>query len=152
MKAIIGETIDDSSGKQIYIFRKHRYDGLKYESLSTCTVDAACDECLKELRNLISSIAGYRFKVVPKDRGWIIRKKKVQRRIAQRQIANSDRIYGLVYLFVEIINPEFIEVAKNDIAGPIRHRMNPVIKGLLIMVEEILAALFHLKKKPGLPH
>jgi hypothetical protein len=52
---------------------------------------------------------------------------------------------------VEIVNPELIEVAEDDILRAVGDEANPVIERLAVMLAQVRAALLHLDQDDGLP-
>ncbi|TIT17691.1 MAG: hypothetical protein E5W70_31625 [Mesorhizobium sp.] len=66
--------------------------------------------------------------------------------------ATGDDINWLVNLFVEVVNPELIEIAEDHVARSVRDGVYPVLKRLFVMRVEVLSALLHFDKDPGLPH
>ena len=89
--------------------------------------------------------------IVAKDRRELAREKKVQRGMAGGKFADFEAVHRLVKLGVEIVNPEFIEIAKHNVGRAMRHEVEPVIEGLLIMLGELGPARFHFDEDAARP-
>ena len=68
-----------------------------------------------------------------------------------RQVHRRHSVHRLVELAVEVVDPELVEVAQHRVPGPVRHRQEPVVEGLAVVLAQVGAGL-HLHQHPGLPH
>ena len=59
------------------------------------------------------------------------------------QFAHFEAIDGLIELRVEIVNPEFVKIAKYDVGRAVRDEVDPVIEGLLVVLGEFRTARLH---------
>src|SRR5207244_11714658 len=71
------------------------------------------------------------------------RQKKIERSDVLRQSRERDAIDGVEQLRIEIVDPELIEVAENDIRRSLRNDMGPVIERLVVVLLQIFAARLH---------
>jgi hypothetical protein len=70
---------------------------------------------------------------------------------AARQVLQRQTVDGLLDLVVEVVDPELVEVAEHDVAGPVGDGAEPVLQGLLVVASQRLAGLLHLDQHPRLP-
>ena len=55
------------------------------------------------------------------------------------------------YLLVEVVDPDLVEVAEQDVARAVRDEVDPVVEGLPVVSLEALAARLHLDEQARLP-
>jgi hypothetical protein len=130
--------------KQADIFGDHCNEQLKNESLCTLSIFTAKHNLFEHGRHLVRSAASDLDPVVAED--WFLpkRQQKIECTDAVRQLSEFDFLYWIEQLCVEIVNPELIEVAQNDIRRALRNNVRPLIESLVVMFLQILAARFHL--------
>jgi hypothetical protein len=63
--------------------------------------------------------------------------------MAGGEFADFEAVNRFVKLRVEIVNPEFIEIAKHHVGRAMRNKVEPIIKCLLVMFGELGSAGFH---------
>jgi hypothetical protein len=69
-----------------------------------------------------------------------------------RQVGQRHGIDRRIHLRLEIVDPEFVEIAQHDIARPAGNQAGPVVESLPVMPGEVRAALLHFDQHDGLPH
>src|SRR5437016_4887426 len=104
---------------------------------------AAFNEFSEAVGKTVGGLSGDDFAVVFKCRFRRTRSKECERPPTHRNIGERERVFGRVEVGVEIVNAEFVEVAKDDVTRAIGNKAGPVIEGLAVMLLQILAALFH---------
>ena len=70
---------------------------------------------------------------------------------AARQVVERDAVDRLVELAVEVVDPELVEVAEDDVRGPVGDQVNPVLERLAVVARQVAAGLLHLDEHPRLP-
>ena len=64
---------------------------------------------------------------------------------------NGNPIHRLFHLLVEVVDPEFVEVAQEGIPRPVGNQIDPVVEKLVIVAAQILAAAFHFQHEARFP-
>ena len=60
------------------------------------------------------------------------------------EFAQGHAIHGIEELLVEVVDPEFVEVAEDDVGRAVRDDVRPVVEGLVVVALQLRAAGFHL--------
>ena len=63
------------------------------------------------------------------------------------EMGDGDLLEGFAELAVEVVNPELVEVREDDVLGAVGDEFEPVVKGLLVVLGEVLAAPLHLNEE-----
>lgn len=107
---------------------------MENEPLRTFSILATTNDFLEAFRHLISSAAGDVDPVVAED--WLLpdRQQKIKRGDVLRQLGKFDAINRIEKLRIEIVDPEFIEIAQDDEWRPLRHDVCPVVESLVVML------------------
>src|ERR1043166_483098 len=131
---------DELLGKQTDIFRDQCHQQLQNEPLRTFAIFPASDNLAEDGGHLIRSAPGNVNPVVAED--WLLpnRQEEVERRNILRQLSGFDAINRIEQLYVEVVDPEFIEIAKDHEWRPLGNNVSPIIESLVVMLFEILAA------------
>ena len=103
---------------------------LEDESLREAAVNLAGDELPEALGELVRRLARDGFAVVAERGGFVGGKQKRQRPPARGQLGEVDLVLGRVELGVEVVYPELVEVAQDDVLRPVGHQADPVVEGL----------------------
>ena len=141
--ALFEEPRDRVLVQQADILGKEGHEHLQDESLRSDAVHLAGYQLIEANRQSVGGLAGDRLVVVAEDRLLVGRKQERQRSPTVRQLGQGEAIDGRIHLGLEVVNPERIEVAKDDVARPARHQSRPIIERLPVMAHEILAAALH---------
>ena len=123
--------------EQVDILGEQRDNELKDEPLRTRAILATLDQRIEDARDLIGRIAGDGFAVITKLRLPLRWEHEVEGVVPFRQIEGSDHVHGIVQLSIEVVDPELIEVAEDNVPRALRNRDDPVVEGLLIVAGEI---------------
>jgi hypothetical protein len=71
--------------------------------------------------------------------------------VAGGEFLESEFVEGFVEVDVEVVDPEFIEVAEDGVLGAVGDEFDPVVEGLLAVEGEGDAAFFHFDEDDGFP-
>ncbi len=69
-----------------------------------------------------------------------------------REVDELHSVDGLIELGVEVVDPELVEVAQDDVPRSVGDGPGPVIECLLVVPREVGAGLLHLDDDSRLPH
>ena len=111
-----------------------RAPGVRVRRRRSAPAEAATDNFLEAFRHLISGAARDIDPVVAEDRLLPERQQEIKGGDVLSQLGELDAIDGIEQLRVEIVNPELVEVAKDDEWRPLRNNVRPVIERLVIML------------------
>src|ERR1035438_4807476 len=67
------------------------------------------------------------------------------------QVRDGDAVNRLMELDVEVVNPELVEVAEDDVGRAVGDEVEPVIEGLLVVFGELDAAGLHFDETAARP-
>ncbi len=109
------------------------------------------DQAVEDLSDLVGGAAHDGHPVVVEERLLALGEEEVEGRVAGRQLFQANAVHRLVELVIEVEDPELIEVAQDNIFGAVRDQVQPVFKGLAVMLLELFAALLHLQEEAGAP-
>ena len=115
-------------------------------------LDAAFDEAFVELGQFAGGFESDGDVVIAKNRLMLAAHEESEGAPAFGKFGGRDGVLGGVGLRLEIVNAELIEITKHDIPGTIGIKVPPIILGLLKMLLEIFAALFHFDEHDGFPY
>ena len=79
------------------------------------------------------------------------REQEVQRGVAGGQIGDGHAVNRLLELGVEVVNPELVEVAEDDVGRAVGDEVEPVVEGLLVVLGELDAAGLHFDEAAARP-
>src|SRR4029077_4905495 len=96
-------------------------------------VKPSCHQRVEDGCNFISGSSGDCNAVVPELRFFLVREREIGSNEAFRQVDQLDAINGLIQLEIEIVDPEFLEIAKHQVPWSIWRGVQPVRKGLLVI-------------------
>ena len=71
--------------------------------------------------------------------------------MAERQFVDAKPVHRLIKLAIKIVDPELVEIAKDDIARAVGDGVELVFKRLPVMELQLLPAFFHFEEQAGLP-
>ena len=91
-------------------------------------VDVAGDQLLEALGQIIGPFARDGFAVVAEARLFLRREEERERTPAGRQLIKPDFVLRAVELVVEVVDPEFIKVAEDDVRRAVGDEADAVIK------------------------
>ena len=114
------------------------------KSLGPLPVFSSEHNLSKDSRHRVGRASRHIDAVVVEDRGLWRRQKKIEGADAAGQVRQFDAIDGIEELGVEVVNPEFIEVAEDDVGRALRDDVAPVVEGLIVVFLQVRAARFHL--------
>lgn len=154
--AFFEEPCDEVFWQQVDVFGEKRDEDLQDEALRGRLVDLRspilADEAAKAVGKLVGSDAGNGNAIVFKRRFEIFRKEEGQRSPAIGEFDKGDLVFRRVHLSFEVVNPEFIKVAEDNVTGAIGDEADPVVEGLAVVLLKVFAALFHFDEDNGLPN
>jgi hypothetical protein len=113
-QTVVNDALDCGGGQEVDVLSKHCHEKLENKALSLLSLYWLAwsqNEAAEKRGHLVSCIPGDAFAVVLENGLRVVREEKVERRISVRKVAKGDPIDGLVELLVEVIDPEFFEVA-----------------------------------------
>jgi hypothetical protein len=70
-------------------------------------------------------------------------KKEIEGCVACGQVREREPVNRLVELGVEVVDPEFVEVAEDDVRRAVGDEVQPVVEGLLVVFGKLRGARFH---------
>ena len=107
---------------------------------------------LKQAARQVGGLAGDGLVVVAED-GLLGRRERGTRAGPSARAARrgSSSVHGRVHLGLEVVDPELVEVAEDDVARAAGDEAGPVVEGLAVVLLEVRAALLHLDEDDGLP-
>ena len=82
---------------------------------------------------------------------WSPGNEEGERAPAGGQFGEGERVHGRVHLGLEVVDPEFVEVAEDDVARAVGDEAGPVVEGLAVVALEVHAALLHFDQDDGFP-
>jgi hypothetical protein len=119
---------------------------LENETASAVAGFAAMDHLIEGQRDVVSGFAGNFHPVVAEDGRVLLAvngKEEFQGFVTRNQVFDGHTIHRLLQLGVEIVNPEFVEVAEHDVGRAMRDEVEPVIKRLPVVARKFFTARFH---------
>lgn len=134
--------------QQAKIFGDDGDEELEDKALGTGAVFLAFDEVAEDFCEYVRSLAGNFDAVVAQKGLGGGRQQKVEREAVVREVAKGNSVNGIEKLCVEVVNPEFLEVAEDDVGRSFWDDVSPVVEDLIVMFFEVLAARFHLDEHP----
>ncbi len=137
--------------QQADVLGEHGNDALQDETPGGVARFAAGDQRIENIGNALCGLAGDFDPVVAENRDGLARVKKIERGMAGGEVLDRHAVKRLVQLRVEIVNPEFVEVAKHDVRRAMRDEIEPVIEGLLVVTGKFLAARLHFNQHAAWP-
>ena len=144
LHALGEERGDDLAGEQPEVFGDDGDEELKDEALGAGAVLAAGDDLAEDIGDGVGGLAGDFDAVVAEDGLLRVWEEEVQRGAAGGEVAGEELFEGVEELGVEVVDPEFVEVAEDDVGRAAGDDVGPVIEGLVIVLFEVCAARFHL--------
>jgi len=107
---------------------------LEYEAAGAGAVFAARNERIESVGDVFCGFASDLDPVMAEKRLKRARKEEIQRSMACQEVFDPEAIHWFVELGVEVVDPEFVEIAKNDIGRTMRDEVQPVVKCLLVVL------------------
>jgi hypothetical protein len=117
---------------------------LENETLGAGAVLASGDKGAEELREVRSGFAGDFDAVVIEERLARLGQEEGEGLGAGRQLGEGEFLDGIEELEVEIVDPEFVEVAKDNKRRAVWDDVRPVVEDLVVLAFELFATEFHL--------
>src|SRR5438093_10915611 len=104
---------DRDPGEAANVFGEHGDDALEDEAAGAGAVFAAKDEGVEGVGDIFGGFASDLDPVMAEERLERAREEEIERGVAGGEVGQGQAMNGRVGLRVEIVDPEFIEVAKN---------------------------------------
>ena len=100
---------------------------------------------------LVGGLAGDGFAVVAELGGFVGREEERERAPAVGELGELDLVLGAVELGVEVVDPELVEVAEDDVLRAVGDEADPVVERLPVVLGQVGPALLHLDQDDGFP-
>ena len=143
----IGEALgDDLVFQKAEVLGDDGDEKLEDEALGAGAVFAARDHVAEDAGEGVGGLAGDFDAVVAEDGRLRAREEEAEGGGAGGEVAEIDALDGIKELLVEIVDPEFVEVAEDGVGGFVRDDVAPVVEELVVVALEFFAARFHLEK------
>ncbi len=137
--------------QQADVLGEQGHQHLEDEPLRQGAVHLAGDQLVEAGGQPVGGLAGDGLLVVAEGGLLAVGKQERQRPVAPRQVLDRELIDRRVHLGLEVVDPELVEVAEDDVARPAGHQAGPVVERLAVMAPQVLAAAFHLDQHDRLP-
>jgi hypothetical protein len=148
--AVFEDLGNEIFGEKTDVFGKEGHEHLEDKFLGDGALNATLDDAAETLGELVRSFARDGFTIVVERR--LFAAEESEGSPPGWEIANGDFIFGSVDVGLEVVNPELIEVAEDDVAGTIWDEAGPVVKGLPIMFLKEFATLLHFDEDNRFPN
>jgi hypothetical protein len=113
--------------------------------------DAAPEQAGKERGQFVGGFAGDGLAVVTELGPGRAGREEGERPPALLEVREGQLVLGRVEVGVEVVNPELVEVAEDDVARASTGNAGPVAEGLPEVLLEVGAALLHFDQHHGFP-
>jgi hypothetical protein len=147
--AIFEDLGDEVFGKKADVFGEEGDEHLEDEFLSHGPIDAAFGDVTKTEGEFVGGFTSDGFAVVVE--GGFLAAEEGESAPAFGEVGEGEFVFWGVDVRFEIVNPEFVEVAEDDVARAIRDEAGPVVEGLAIVFLEGFAAFLHFDEDDGFP-
>jgi hypothetical protein len=123
--AIFQRAGDDERGQKADVFGDEGDEKLQDEALCPVARDAAEDEVAKDVREDVGRLARDGNAVIAEDGLDAVREEESERVGIVSQVADGEAFNGIEKLGVEVVNPEIVEVAEDDVRRPLGDNVRP---------------------------
>ena len=144
--AVGDEAGEELARKQVDVLGNESDEELEDEALGAGAVLATRDEGTEQPREVGGCLAGDFDAVVVEERLAGLGQEEGEGLGAGGQVCEGDFFDGVEALLVEIVDPEFVEVAEDDEGRAVRDDVGPVVEDLIVVALEFFATGFHLDK------
>ena len=141
--ALIQQAGEEVLRQQPDVFGEHGDDALEDEAAGADAVFASECQGVEGVCDIFRGFTRDLHPIVAEEGLGGAREKEVEGCVAGRQVAREQVIDRLVELGVEVVDPELIEVAEDDIGRAVGNEVQPVVESLLVVLGEFCAARLH---------
>ena len=142
---------EDPARQETRVFREHRDDALQHEPLCDGPVLVARNDLVEDRGHLVRRTASDSDAIVVEEWLPLVREKEVEGLVSFREVLQRDHVDWLVELEIEVVDPEFAEVAEDDVPWPMGYEALPILECLTIVALKRLATFFHFNQKSWFP-
>ncbi|MBC7854310.1 MAG: hypothetical protein IAF94_12830 [Pirellulaceae bacterium] len=134
------------------IFGEEGYQHLQYKSAGRLPVHIlAAGQLVKAAGQQVGGVTRHCFVVVAEDGALGSWEEKSQWPVAGAEFLDFDCIDRRVNLRLEVVYPEFVEVAQNHVSWPAGDKASPVIESLTKVPRQVFPASLHFDENHRLP-
>jgi hypothetical protein len=113
--AFIHQADEQTLGQQADVLGEHGEDGLETKAAGAGGRFAALDQGAEDAGDILRGVLGHLDPVIAEEGGELDREQEIQRGMPGGQVAELETVHRVIDALVEVVNPELVEVAEDDV-------------------------------------